>query len=118
MRACALLVCLGLLAACGPEQPREVSLADLAFAMAEHDGALVETVGVVRAFTEAEDDALRDHFVIEDDAQNRVELVPHDAVAGYVGEQVRVVGRFTVDDGRLLEVDAITPEERPADLAR
>ena len=119
MRRLLVLLALAAVAGCGPGAPEELTLAELAFTAEDHDGSVVETVGVVREFTVEEHDALEDHFVIEDDAHNRVELVPHEAVEGFVDEQVRVVGRFTYDEtsGRLLEVEDIAPEDRPADLA-
>jgi hypothetical protein len=108
------------MAACGAGEPEAVGLDELAFDAEGYDGEVVETVGVVRAFTEAEDDAARDHFVIEDADHNRVELVPHEAVAPHVDAEVRVVGPFTfdVERGRRIEVDEIEATDRPADLAR
>jgi hypothetical protein len=107
------------LAACGGGEPRAVSLAELALAAEDYDGEVVETVGVVRAFTEAEDDAVQDHFAVEDADHNRVELVPHAAVEPHVDDEVRVVGTFafSTETGRRLEVDEIEPTDRPADLA-
>jgi alkyl hydroperoxide reductase subunit AhpC len=119
MRRLVLLLALAVVPGCGPGGPEELTLAELAFTAEDYDGDVVETVGVVREFTVEEHDALEDHFVIEDDAHNRVQLVPHEAVEGFVDEQVRVVGQFTYDEalGRLLEVEEIEPEDRPADLA-
>jgi hypothetical protein len=116
--ACLVLLVLALAGACRPGAPAEVTLAELAFAAEDHDGDVVDVVGVVREFTVEEHDALEDHFALEDDAQNRVELVPHDAVAAFVDEQVRVVGEFTYEEarGRQIEVEEIEPEARPADL--
>ena len=108
------------LAACAAGEPQAVGLDELAFDAEGYDGEVVETVGVVREFTEAEDDAARDHFVIEDADHNRVELVPHEDVAPHVDAEVRVVGAFTfdVERGRRIEVDEIEATDRPADLAR
>jgi alkyl hydroperoxide reductase subunit AhpC len=118
-RGSLLLLTVLVVVGCGPGAPTEVALAELAFTAEDHDGEVVEIVGVVREFTVEEDDALEDHFVIEDDEQNRVQLVPHDAVEPYIDEHVRVVGEFTFDEtaGRLIEVEEIEPEDRPADLA-
>ena len=58
------------------------------------------TQGVVRRF----EDPL--HYWVEDQDLNRVELFPHDAVAEYLGEQVRVSGTFRLGErgGRRLTV--------------
>ena len=119
VRLLLLLLAPAAVAGCGPGAPEELTLAELAFTAEDHDGSVVETVGVVREFTVEEHDALEDHFVIEDDAQHRVQLVPHEAVEGLVDEQVRVVGQFTYDEarGRLIEIEEIEPEDRSADLA-
>jgi hypothetical protein len=94
-------------AACGEEAPRIVTLESLAFEADELDGVLVMTSGVVREFDETE--ALEHHIVIEDAAQNRVELQPVELAEPHIDERVSVVGRFSFDEetGRRLEVERI-----------
>lgn len=104
----------GLLAACGVGGPARVSLAELVAEAERRDGDTVRTTGVVREFTA--DEALVHHFVVEDAANNRVQLVPNEAAAAHVDEQVEVTGTFRYDEsrGRVLEVEEITPVEEPA----
>jgi hypothetical protein len=106
------------LAACAPGAPQEVTLAELALAAADYDGETVETEGTVREFTPEDDDALEHHFAVEDEEQNRVQVIPHHLVETRVDEYVRVVGTFTFDEevGRLIEIEEIEPADRPADL--
>jgi hypothetical protein len=96
-----------LLAGCPAEDetPVEVSLAELVAEQREFDGRDVETQGVVRTFDEPR------HYWIEDDHPNRVELLPDEVAEPYVGQEVRVTGRFSYADdrGRVIEVDEITP---------
>jgi hypothetical protein len=100
---------LGGLAGCGPGSPQRVALSDLAFDPDAYDDAAVTTTGVVREFGEA-DGARVHHFVIEDDAHNRVQLLPDEAAEPYVGEEVTVTGRFSFDEttGRAIEVETIS----------
>jgi hypothetical protein len=92
---------------CGDQPPNAVSLATLVAEADAFDGRLVLTAGVVREFDET--DALEHHFVIEDAAQNRVQLMPNSAVQPHVDAEVAVVGVFTFDEetGRRIEVDGI-----------
>jgi hypothetical protein len=62
---------------------------------------------VVQRFGPA-DGARRLHFVIADDADNRVRLIGIDP-APYVGQAVEVVGRFrlTETSGRTIDVEGI-----------
>lgn len=92
---------------CGDQPPNAVSLATLVAEADGFDGRLVLTTGVVREFDETE--ALEPHFVIEDAAQNRVQLMPNAAAQPYVDAEVAVVGVFTFDEetGRRIEVDGI-----------
>lgn len=100
-----------LLAACG--QPSAVTLQSLAADSAAHDGEQVAVVGTVVEFTQA-DGATERHLVLEDDAQNRVELVPLEAAEPHIGVDVRVTGRYTFDPerGRLLEIEEISKAPR------
>lgn len=79
----------------------EVPLADLVEDHEAFDGETVATTGVVRTYDEPR------HYWIEDEVPNRVELVPEDAVAPHLGDQVRITGRFTFrgDEGRRITVD-------------
>ena len=67
-------------------------------------GRLIRTSGVVRMH-----DSPR-HFWLEDDALNRVGLVPADSVEAWLGDEVEVVGRFgfAADTGRRVQVLTIT----------
>lgn len=80
--------------------PSEVALVDLVVDQDTHEGELVTTQGVVRTFDEPR------HYWIEDDDQNRVELVPQDRVSSHLGDRIEVTGRFTFrdDEGRRIEV--------------
>lgn len=73
--------------------PVEVALADLSADHEEYDGQIVVARGVVRTFHEPR------HYWIEDTQLNRVEIQPQDRIRSYLGDEVRVVGRFTARDG-------------------
>ncbi len=90
-----------LLAGCGGDRVAPATLAQLAGAADAFDGELVETEGVVHRFDDPE------HYWLEDDAINRVAVIPGEAVAGHLGERLRVVGRFTYhpERGRRIEID-------------
>jgi hypothetical protein len=96
--AAVLLGCSG-----GDGPPSEVALVDLVVEQDTHEGELVTTEGVVRTSDEPR------HYWIEDDDQNRVELVPQDRVSPHLGDRVEVTGRFTFrdDEGRRIEVDQL-----------
>ena len=101
-RGAAALVLAGLLAAaCGEPQSQvtEASLEDLARFPDTYQGRQVAATGTVRTHPSPE------HYWIEDDALHRVEILPAEVVAGRVGEQVRVEGRFRYapDRGRAIE---------------
>lgn len=91
--------------ACGPFAPGpvDVPLDELVAEQESLDGEVVRTTGMVRSH----DDPL--HYWVEDDHPNRVELVPHEAAEPYLGEHVRVLGRFSFhpERGRVLEVEEI-----------
>jgi hypothetical protein len=114
MRVAALALAVALAAACDPGPPQRASLEDLAFDPERFEGQEVWTTGTVREFGE-EEGALVHHYVVEDAAQNRVELQPSERVAPFVGQRVTVTGRFQFDEaeGRVLTVTEIRPV--PAD---
>lgn len=118
-RASALVVLASVVAACASAGPAEVTLAELALEADDYDGDVVEVVGVVREFTRAEHDAVRDHAVVEDDDQNRVALLPYDEAVPFADRSVRVVGRFAFDEteGRRIDIEEIEAVDVPADFA-
>lgn len=81
--------------ACGEpdSSATELHLADLVRFQDRYDGDMVATSGRVNMFDDPE------HYWIEDDAINRVRVVPHEAVSDLVGRHVRVLGRFEYDSG-------------------
>ncbi len=85
--------------------PADVSLADLAADQETYDGRVVVTEGTVRHITEG----TRPHHVLEDEAQNRVLLVPDDLAARHRGERIEVRGQFRFDPerGRTLQVEEL-----------
>ena len=94
----------------GDHAPERLTLAQLAFGQEDYDGRVVRTGGVVRRFG-PEDGALHLHYVIEDEAQNRVKLVGGDP-ARFIGRPVEVVGRFRFSDtaGRTIDVERLDPD--------
>lgn len=87
-------------------RPERLTLADLVFGQEDYSGRRVRTSGVVQRFG-PEDGALRLHYVISDEADNRVRLEGGDP-ARYVGRVVDVVGRFRMTDrGRTIDVERI-----------
>ncbi|QEA37762.1 glucose-inhibited division protein B [Pistricoccus aurantiacus] len=105
------LVLIGLtlaLTACGEERPAEVPLPVLVSQQAEYQNALVATQGVVRSFDNPR------HYWIEDEDLNRVEILPQEQIAPYLGQEVRVVGRFGLDNGRKLTLERLeTVDDSP-----
>ncbi|HVM00394.1 MAG TPA: DUF5818 domain-containing protein [Egibacteraceae bacterium] len=97
-----------LLAACGGA--RGVTLTELAHNAPDYDGRQVATSGIVLEFGDDEG-PVPHHFVLQDADVNRVELLPDEAAAPYVGSAVRVVGEFRFDEnrGRMLHVESIEP---------
>lgn len=85
--------------------PETLTVAQLAFGQEHYSGRRVRTGGVVQRFGPA-DGALRLHYVIADEADNRVRIVGVDPT-GYVGQAVEVVGRFRLTDtsGRTIDVE-------------
>lgn len=91
---------------CGGDPAAEaVSLEDLARFPHGYEGRRVAAEGTVRTHPSPE------HYWIEDDALNRVEIHPGSAVSSRVGERVRVVGRFhySRDTGRSIEAESVEP---------
>ena len=107
-----LFVAVSLLAGCaaGPDAPSPVTLADLVVEQDRYDGQMVVTEGTVRTYDRPR------HYWIEDDAVNRVELVPPEAAADHVGARVRVRGPFTFrdDEGRRITVEQLEILEETA----
>lgn len=102
----AVAMALLLLAACGG--PSAVTLRSLTADSAAYDGERVVAVGTVVEFTEAEG-ATERHLVLQDDGQNRVQLVPLEEAEPYIGAGVRVTGYYAFDPerGRRLEIEEI-----------
>lgn len=98
------VVWMGSLTACGGETASsEVPLPVLVNQSAAYDGERVATQGVVRHF----DDPL--HYWIEDEDLHRVEIFPHASIAPHLGDEVRVVGVFSLGEsgGRSMEVEDV-----------
>jgi hypothetical protein len=99
-----------LLGRSGDERKAAVAatVAELTTNQGAYDGRRVETVGIVRRFGAAEG-ATRLHYVVEDQQQNRVAIVPNDVAERYTSQEVSVVGsfRFTEQEGRRLEIERI-----------
>jgi hypothetical protein len=95
------------MAACGEADTgaTELRLADLVHFQERYDGDVVSTTGMVNMFDEPE------HYWVEDEALNRVRIVPHDAVSDLVGQRVRVVGRFEYGsgEGRVISARSVRP---------
>ena len=92
------------LAGCSDEESvAEVPLPVLATRPAAHDDSHVATRGVVRRFEAPL------HYWIEDEDLHRVEIFPHERIAPYLGEAVRVEGhfRFSPEEGRRLTLERI-----------
>ncbi|MBB3190990.1 hypothetical protein [Halomonas cerina] len=102
---CLGVVTLLLLGCSGGDNLSEVPLPVLANHPEAHDGNRVATQGVVRHFEAPL------HYWIEDEDLHRVEIFPHEAIAPYLGEAVRVEGRFRFsrDTGRRLTLERVTP---------
>ena len=89
---------------CAPERTTEATLDQLAQSPAAFDGARVRTRGVVHAIDDPE------HYWIETQPGNRLGIRPGSAVAGWLGVEVVVAGRFSwhPERGRRLDVDTVT----------
>lgn len=95
------------LTGCGPDSDRieALPLAELVRFAERYDGQRVSTSGTVASHPDPE------HYWIEDDALNRVEIRPADAIRGMVGDEVRVRGvfRYARDTGRIIRADEVAP---------
>lgn len=91
-----------------------VSLARLVGDEQAYLNQTVQVLATVRVFGESDPSAR--HYVIEDVGQHRVALLPADMAARFVGQRVRVVGRFEFDDafGRLIRIESIEPVDSTA----
>ncbi|GAA5133897.1 hypothetical protein GCM10023339_70100 [Alloalcanivorax gelatiniphagus] len=87
------------------DAPQGAPLRALAAEPQTYQGSLVATSGVVRGFDDPE------HYWIEDEALNRVELEPLALAREHLGQRVQVVGTFHYDpgQGRWLEVRDFSP---------
>lgn len=92
-----------LLAACGSGGIRDVTLGQLVADEREYSGDQVRLRGTVVRFENPE------HYVVEDERSNRVEVRPLEDIAPFDGMLVEVTGRFTFseDRGRLLELEEV-----------
>lgn len=88
----------------------QVTLAELAEEQEQFRGDSVAVCGLLRKFDERDND----HYVLEDEVENRVGVTPRSEVATFVGRRVCVVGAFDVDPefGRVIQVDSIKRVER------
>lgn len=98
------------LAACGngdDGDPEAVTLGQIVADQASYDGDLLRIEGVVVGFENPE------HYVVEDEQQNRVQLLPTGEAAAFEGEQIVVVGRFAFseEEGRRIEIEEIEAAE-------
>lgn len=102
LRAGLVSVFLLMLVACS-ETDTEYSLQLIVSEQHSFDGRSLTTFGVVRDYDDPK------HYWIEDEQLNRVALEPHSSVAGFVGREVVVTGRFMLNEhgGRLLKVREI-----------
>jgi len=88
-RAAVVLVFALFTASCGRDpEPVELELADLVRFADSYEGRRVATSGLVRYVEHPE------HYWIEDDELNRVQVRPGSGVSPHVGERIRVVGVF------------------------
>ncbi|GEM_PF-380019 len=102
----ALLAASVLMAACSsPDGATSVPLAELVRFAERYDGQRVSTAGKVNTHPDPE------HYWIEDDDLNRVEIRRMDRIADRVGETVRVQGefRYSRQTGRIIEANELTP---------
>lgn len=100
-----ILAALAVLPACDGREAIEVPLAQLVAQQAAYDGRTVVVVGMLRSHPEPE------HYWIEDDGYNRVELAWGDDLAPYLGRRLAVRGlfRYEPDEGRRIDVEYLAP---------
>lgn len=87
-----------------------MSLAQLSAHQAAYAGHRVVVHGTIVAFS----DGAEPYFVIQNDHQDRVEIIPAAAIAPYTGRSVTVDGTFHVDQttGRWIQLRSISPTFR------
>lgn len=92
-----------LLAACGGGGIRDVTLGQLVADESEYDGDQVRLRGTVVGFENPE------HYVVEDERSNRVQVTPLEDIAPFEGMEVEVSGRFTFSEvrGRQLVLEEV-----------
>ncbi|MCC5901980.1 MAG: glucose-inhibited division protein B [Halomonas sp.] len=105
----AILLITILMSGCRGQQAATVPLPILVKNPAAFDDSQIITHGVVRYFH----DPL--HYWVEDEYLNRVEILPHQKIASYLGKTVEVEGQFyfSPDEGRrliLTRVDQLQSE--------
>lgn len=92
--------------ACGPSSgdTATLTLDELVRFAERYDDQTVSTSGILRTHDDPE------HYWIEDNALNRVEIRPMDRVDELVGKTIRVEGEFSYSrkTGRILRVDELT----------
>ncbi len=93
--------------ACGPPT---ITLERLVAEQDDLAGRHVTVAGRVVSFEEPDGTV---YFVLEDDRQNRVLLLPDDQVQGHAGAEIVVTGEFDFDPevGRVLLVEELRPLE-------
>lgn len=87
----------------GREETQAVPLDDLVRFAERYDGQRISTSGVVRTHDTPE------HYWIEDDKLNRVEVRPMARVEDLVGKTIRVQGAFSYsrDTGRVIRAEEV-----------
>lgn len=101
-RVLGVLLVLALLASCSGST---VSLERLVNRQDRYTGQVVTTKGTVTSFQEPDGTT---SYILEDDQQNRVLLLPADTAVSYLGQSVQVKGLFDFDPdrGRTLTVQS------------
>lgn len=99
--------------ACGGE-PQQVSLAELAREQEEFSGKAVVTSGRIQRFEGPSDP----YYVLQDQEQNRVALIPTRRAAPFEGDAVMVSGTFEVKEGlgRVIEIETIERSPRASGI--
>jgi hypothetical protein len=93
--------------ACGADAPRAVALRELAARQEAYEGQRVRTCGTVVGVVDAA--GAEQYYVLEDEGQHRVRLLPDDQARRHERERVAVVGsfRFEPAEGRVLQIDEL-----------
>ncbi|QEA39165.1 glucose-inhibited division protein B [Pistricoccus aurantiacus] len=74
------------LVACADDKPAEIPLSILASQRAAYEDKRVATQRMIFETPR--------HYWIEDEGLKRVKVFPQERIAPYLGEQIRIVGRF------------------------